>query len=122
MHYTTFTSLALACGATTVLATPTPAHARTASLPLPARTIFQLDDTLGDSWFENLAVRQNGDLLLTLLQPSAALYSIRAPLSESPEASIISFDNANGLLGIAETSPDVFVVASGTFSALAVRK
>ncbi|KAI0448277.1 hypothetical protein F5B21DRAFT_498061 [Xylaria acuta] len=118
MYVSTLALLAFACG--NVLATPTPDHAaRSATLPLPARTIFQLDDTLPGSWFENIALRRNGDLLVTMLQPNASVYSIQRPLSGSPVASIISIDNANGLLGIAETSPDVFAVAAGIFSALA---
>ncbi|KAI0466375.1 hypothetical protein F4859DRAFT_507460 [Xylaria cf. heliscus] len=119
MHFSTSALLAFACGS--VLATPTPNYApRSAVLPLPARTIFQLDDSIPGSWFENLVIRQNGDLLVTMIQPYASVYSIRRPLSGSPEASIISIDNANGLLGIAETSRDVFAVVGGNFSALAV--
>ncbi|KAJ2997290.1 hypothetical protein NUW58_g689 [Xylaria curta] len=119
MHPYIVTMLAFACG--TVLGTPTLKHApRIANLPLPSRTIFQLDDSVPGSWFENIAIRQNGDLLVTLLQPSASIYSIRRPLSDSPEISIISIENANGLLGIAETSPDIFAVVGGKFSSLAV--
>ncbi|KAI0441034.1 hypothetical protein F4803DRAFT_441167 [Xylaria telfairii] len=118
MYFSTLTALAFGCA--NVLATPTPIHApRSASLPLPARTIFQLDDTVPKSWFENIALRQNGDLLVTMLQPYGSVYSIKGPLSGSPKSSIINIPNANGVLGIAETSPDVFIVASGNFSALA---
>ncbi|KAI0200567.1 hypothetical protein F4808DRAFT_428316 [Astrocystis sublimbata] len=118
MHFTTSTLLALACG--NAFAAPTPQNApRSANLPLPARTIFQLDSTANDSWFENIAIRRNGDLLVTMTQPNASLYSIRRPLSDSPEASVINIKDANGLTGIVETSPDVFAVAGATFSALA---
>ncbi|RWA03916.1 hypothetical protein EKO27_g11188 [Xylaria grammica] len=118
MHFPTLTLLAFACK--TALAVPTPSRA--AELPLPARTIFQLNETVPDTWFENIALRQNGDLLVTMLQPSASIYSIQQPLSGSPKASIINIDNANGLLGIVETAPDVFAVVAGIFSAPAVRK
>jgi len=94
---------------------------RAASLPLPAQTIFQLDGSVvPDSWFENLAIRQNGDLLVTMSQPYASIYAIHEPLSGSPTASIINIDNANGTIGIFETSPDVFAVAAGLYSSLAV--
>ncbi|KAI0407910.1 hypothetical protein F4802DRAFT_492990 [Xylaria palmicola] len=117
MLLSTLTLLASACGA--ALASPTNLP-RAAGLPLPSRTIYQLDDTVPGSWFENIALRSNGDLLVTMLQPFAAVYAIQKPLSGSPKASIINFDNSNGLLGISETSPDVFAVSGGTFSALAV--
>ncbi|KAI1422123.1 hypothetical protein F5Y12DRAFT_717751 [Xylaria sp. FL1777] len=104
--------LAFACKA--ILAFPTPAT-DTASLPLPARTIFQLDDSPPKSWFENIALRRNGDLLVTMLSPNASIYSIQEPLSGSPKASIINIANATGLLGITETAPDVFAVAGGLF-------
>ncbi|KAI0865487.1 hypothetical protein F4860DRAFT_311606 [Xylaria cubensis] len=115
MHFSALTLLAFACG--NVVATPTP---RSATLPLPARTIFQLNnDTAPNSWFENIALRQNGDLLVTMLQPYASVYSIQQPLSGSPRSSIINIANANGLSGIVETSPDVFAVLAGNYSALA---
>ncbi|KAJ8130150.1 hypothetical protein O1611_g3480 [Lasiodiplodia mahajangana] len=119
MHSSTLIALlASACG--TALCTPTPygaAHA--AKLPLPSRTIFQLNDSIPNSWFENIAIRRNGDLLVTMLSPQASLYTVQGPLSDSPQVSVIGIDNANGLVGIAETSPDVFAVAAGTFDALA---
>ncbi|KAI1128457.1 hypothetical protein F5Y10DRAFT_240411 [Nemania abortiva] len=120
MHFSTLiTMLASVCG--TAVGAPSQCSApHTANLPLPARTIFQLNDSIPNSWFENIAIRQNGDLLVTMLSPQASLYVIQGPLSGSPQASIIDIENANGLVGIAETSPDVFVVAAGTFSALAV--
>ncbi|KAI1747830.1 hypothetical protein F4782DRAFT_395339 [Xylaria castorea] len=119
MYFSTVTLLAFACG--NVVATPTPDHSpRSAALPLPVRTIFQLNnDTVPNSWFENIALRRNGDLLVTMVQPYASVYSIQQPLSSSPKASVISIANANGLLGIVETSPDVFAVVGGNFSALA---
>ncbi|KAI0555993.1 hypothetical protein F4679DRAFT_13297 [Xylaria curta] len=119
MHFSALTLLAFACG--NVVATPTPNNSpRSATLPLPARTIFQLNNnTTPNSWFENIALRQNGDLLVTMLQPYASVYSIQQPLSSSPKSSIISIANANGLAGIVETSPDVFAVLGGNFSALA---
>ncbi|KAI3327800.1 hypothetical protein HD806DRAFT_335267 [Xylariaceae sp. AK1471] len=119
MYLSTLSLLAIASG--TALAIPSPECAPDAAkLPLPARTIYQLGDSIPGSWFENVALRQNGDLLVTMLQPNASVYSIQQPLSESPKASIISIGNANGTTGIAETSPDVFAIAAGLWSDLAV--
>ncbi|KAI1351855.1 hypothetical protein F5Y01DRAFT_281342 [Xylaria sp. FL0043] len=109
----------LAFASTTTLATPTPAVHAT-KLPLPAHTIFQLSDNPPTSWFENIAARQNGDLLVTMLSPNASVYSIQQPLSGSPKSSIINIENATGLLGITETAPDVFAVVGGLFGDLAV--
>ncbi|KAI1179724.1 hypothetical protein F4777DRAFT_396883 [Nemania sp. FL0916] len=119
MHLSKLALLASACS--TALATPA-AHnaARAAKLPLPSRTIFQLDDSIPMSWFENVAVRQNGDVLVTMMSPEAAVYSLEKPLSGSPKVSRINITDANGLLGITETSPDVFVVVGGTFSTIGV--
>ncbi|KAI0517341.1 hypothetical protein F5B22DRAFT_119084 [Xylaria bambusicola] len=116
MYASMLTLLALA--SKTAFALPAPAE-QTAGVPLPAHTIFQLDDTLPNSWFENIAVRRNGDLLVTMLMPNASIYSISEPLSGSPKASITNIDGANGLLGITEISPDVFIVAGGQFSGIA---
>lgn len=119
MHASVLTLLAIA--SKLAFALPAPVE-QTAALPLPARTVFQLDGTLPATWFENIAVRRNGDLLVTMLAPNASIYSIPQPLSGSSQASIINFEDANGLVGIAELVPDVFIVAGGQFNGLAVRE
>jgi sugar lactone lactonase YvrE len=119
MYLSALTVLAIASG--TALATPSPKSAPPAAkLPLPTRTIFQLGESVPGSWFENVALRPNGDLLVTMLQPNASVYSIEQPLSHSPKVTVISIGNANGTTGIAETSPDVFAIAAGLWSGLAV--
>ncbi|KAI1824257.1 hypothetical protein F4861DRAFT_269667 [Xylaria intraflava] len=78
---------------------------------LPAKNIFQPNET--GVWLENIAVRSNGDLLLTMLEPTASLYTLKRPYSEAPEFSLIhTFHNAPGLVGITETEADVFAVVS----------
>jgi sugar lactone lactonase YvrE len=64
------------------------------------------------SWIENIAVRSNGDLLLTQLFPSPILYTVISPASASPKTGIVHiFDGVEGLLGITETTTaDVFVL------------
>lgn len=90
------------------------------SLPLSTNTIFQFD-TLG-YWIENIAVRQNGDLLLTVMEPSALLYRVSNPWEPTPNVELLyNFSSSvNGLLGIAETKPDTFVLVGGNFSSAAV--
>ena len=64
-----------------------------------------------ETFIENLAVRQNGEILCSSLD-RAALYSVN-PFSHN--ASIVhQFDINDGVLGIAEVAEDVFVVTSAT--------
>jgi hypothetical protein len=49
------------------------------SLPLPARTVAQLDAV--PTWLENIAVRPNGDLLVTQLAPLPVLLTVKSPTS-----------------------------------------
>ncbi|KAK6865191.1 hypothetical protein PG990_005367 [Apiospora arundinis] len=80
------------------------------SPPLPYREVYQFSDP--NTWVENIAVRQNGDLLITTLMPSAQLHLIRDPYSAKPSVSLVHvFDEIPGLLGIAETKPDTFAMA-----------
>ncbi|KAI1129958.1 hypothetical protein F5Y10DRAFT_290389 [Nemania abortiva] len=82
---------------------------------LPAKTIFQFNQT--GTWLENIAVRPNGDLLVTMLSPTASLYTLKSPYSSTRTFSLLhTFDNVTGLLGITETSPDTFAILSITFS------
>ncbi|KAI0173217.1 hypothetical protein GGR52DRAFT_542300 [Hypoxylon sp. FL1284] len=88
------------------------------SLPLPSRIVTQA--VANGTYIENIAVRANGDLLVTLLQPSASVYTVREPFSHSPSVSLVhTFEGANGLTGISETSPDTFVVAAALYPGLA---
>ncbi|KAI2610512.1 hypothetical protein GGR54DRAFT_369406 [Hypoxylon sp. NC1633] len=82
---------------------------------LPAKTIFQFNET--GTWLENLAVRPNGDLLLTMLSPSASIWTLKRPYSSAPSPALLhTFDNATGVGGIAETTPDTYVVVAAAFS------
>ncbi|KAJ4982658.1 hypothetical protein SVAN01_11848 [Stagonosporopsis vannaccii] len=79
----------------------------------PARTIFQWEN---GTWAENIAVRSNGDLLVTLMD-RPVLYSI-SPKTQAANLVIDLKDEADaiGLLGITEMAHDVFVVVAGNFS------
>ncbi|KAI1323481.1 hypothetical protein F5Y16DRAFT_425128 [Xylariaceae sp. FL0255] len=107
----TRTTLLVTMAGQTVLSKPTP---RSPSTLLLVRTVFQLQEV--GTWFESIAQRSNGDILVTLLEPNASIYSIERPLSDSPKGSVIaSIPNANGTGGIAEMRPDVFVVGAGSY-------
>lgn len=89
-----------------------------AALPLPHRLVTQFPN---GTWVENIAVRENGDLLVTILSPSASLYSISNPTSGEPKTDLIhTFDSINGLVGLTEVKKDKFVVVGGTSSQVGV--
>ncbi|KAI4639905.1 hypothetical protein J4E93_008704 [Alternaria ventricosa] len=84
------------------------------ALPLPARTVAQLSTV--PTWLENLAVRPNGDLLVTQLAPVPILYTIKNPsLGNATLEPIYEFHAANvtDLLGITETAPDTYAIIAG---------
>ncbi|KAI1214254.1 uncharacterized protein F4807DRAFT_455894 [Annulohypoxylon truncatum] len=115
MKFTT-TLLALLANSLSSLTSATPFLApRAGNQTLPSKTIFQFNET--GTWFENLSVRPNGDLVLTSLQPSAQLWTLKAPWSPHPQISLVhTFEGGKpGLVGIAETKPDVFVVIGAEF-------
>lgn len=83
-------------------------------LPLSARTIAQL--SAAPSWLENIAVRSNGDLLVTQLSPTPALLTVQNPSSANATLEN-TYDfhkpNISILTGITETIPDTFVIVAG---------
>src|SRR5437762_692546 len=81
------------------------------SLPLPIRTLHQFPKP---SWVENLCVRSNGQLLLTVLT-SPDLYLLD-PSEPSQPILIHSFEGYLGLMGISEVENDVFYIAAGNFN------
>ncbi|KAK3665386.1 hypothetical protein LTR22_003616 [Elasticomyces elasticus] len=78
----------------------------------PVRLLYEYP--LG-TWIENIAVRSNGDLLLTILNvPHLDQLSPFKP-NATPQT-IYSFPNALTVSGIAEISADVFAMAVGNFT------
>ena len=76
------------------------------------RTVYQFPN---DTWVENLAMRSNGNLLVTLIQ-SPEVWEIN-PNREPPDAHLVfRFPDAISALGIAEIEPDVFAVNVGNWS------
>ncbi|KAK8010190.1 hypothetical protein PG990_009155 [Apiospora arundinis] len=86
---------------------------------LPQRTVYQFTEK--PSWIENLFVRENGDILMTMMWPKASLYLLKNPEADPAAKPTLlhTFDEAQGLLGITETAPDTFAVISSQFSGLA---
>ncbi|PFH62787.1 hypothetical protein XA68_11799 [Ophiocordyceps unilateralis] len=81
---------------------------------LPRRTVAQFP--VG-TWIENIAVRPNGNLLLTSLMPNASVYEVSNPSSEQAKVTRrFTIDDASGLLGIAEIAPDMYAIAGGNMS------
>jgi sugar lactone lactonase YvrE len=89
--------------------------ASNATLPLPHSLVHKFHQ---GTWLENIAVRSNGSLLVTDVVTSASLYQISDPTTANPSVSLIhNFnDSVNGILGIAETKPDVFTILGGNFT------
>ncbi|KAF2262000.1 NHL repeat-containing protein [Lojkania enalia] len=82
-----------------------------------------LDVTSGDkvyqfptvSWIENVSVRSNGHLLLSMLT-APELRGIN-PIDPKPKISLIyQFPNATSVLGSAEVKPDIFAVVTANVS------
>ncbi|OTA55669.1 hypothetical protein K449DRAFT_468824 [Hypoxylon sp. EC38] len=107
--------LTLATGISLAVASPLPyAYHTTNHSGLPAKTVFQFNET--GTWFENIAVRPNGDLVLTTLMPSGSVWTLRRPYAPHPEFALLhTFIETPGLVGIAETKPDTFVVLAAEF-------
>lgn len=84
------------------------------STSLPNHLVAQFAD---DVWVENIAVRSNGNLLLTTLEPNASLYEVSNPASKHPTVRrLFTVDTIGGLTGITETVQDVFVFTGANFS------
>ncbi|GKT51439.1 uncharacterized protein ColSpa_11620 [Colletotrichum spaethianum] len=76
-----------------------------------ARTIYQFQ---GHTRAENIAVRKNGNLLITL-SDRPELYEVD-PFNPSSPKLIHHFAGYSGLAGITETTPDVFLVNAGNIT------
>lgn len=81
----------------------------------PSSTAQILYQFPNQTWVENIAVRVNNHLLLTLLT-SPDLYSLDPSAAGSHPTLIHSFPDATSLFGITETEPDVFAIIAGNFS------
>lgn len=86
------------------------------SASLPAYTVAQLPTV--PTWLENIAVRRNGDLLVTQFAPAPVLYTVRDPTLQNATLHIVhEFASITNILGIVETHPDTFTVVGGNATA-----
>lgn len=90
--------------------------------PLPAETIAQFAPSAAGNFtfFENIAARPNGDLVVTMAVPDPNVFLVRGPASPCP-ALVPLFSvpgGVNGTDGLVEiaTRPDVFAVIAGNLS------
>jgi hypothetical protein len=79
---------------------------------LPTHLVHQFPNR---TWLENLAIRQNGQILLTALS-SSELYQVDPIHADRPPALIYTIPGATSLLGIVEMQRDVFYVIAGNWS------
>lgn len=102
------TCLGVALAAVTLASgEPSPAKRVTTEIT----TIFQLEHNF--TWFENLAVRSSGNLLVTRTDVPE-IWNVD-PVNKTGSL-LISIPGVRSLLGIAEMDPDVFVVAAANFT------
>ncbi|KAG5988299.1 hypothetical protein E4U54_004698 [Claviceps lovelessii] len=65
-------------------------------------------------WIENLAVRSNGNLLLTTLTPNASVYEVVNPASANPSTELrFTTASVDSFFGISELSTDQFAILGG---------
>ncbi len=81
-------------------------------LPLPVHVVHEFAK---GTFVENIAVRRNDQIVVTIVAPRPDLYQID-PLSIHPPILIHTFAGYAGALGIVEVDPDVFYVVVGNFS------
>lgn len=85
------------------------ALALTAQAAYTTQFIYQFPDYL--QWIENMAVRPNGNVLITTFD-HAHIYELD-PGSGNPPRLVATLPDADASIGIAEISPDVFAVETG---------
>ncbi|KAG5919283.1 hypothetical protein E4U61_001005 [Claviceps capensis] len=87
---------------------------------LPDRLIHQFPPGI---WIENLAVRSNGNLLLTTLTPNASVYEVVNPSRQNPSTELrFTTTSVDSFFGIAELQPDIFAVLGGNHTPTAGKK
>ncbi|KAM5515535.1 hypothetical protein FOXYSP1_02486 [Fusarium oxysporum f. sp. phaseoli] len=88
---------------------------------LPAKTVGQ---NANGTWLENIAVRPNGDLLVTQMHPSAIVYTLRDPSTcQHGLEEVVSIPGIQNLYGIAQVpshniSVENYIVVGGNSSSL----
>ncbi|WYZ35714.1 hypothetical protein EsH8_X_000361 [Colletotrichum jinshuiense] len=79
--------------------------------PANVPTIFQLANNI--TWFENLAVRSNGEIIATRMDaPELWLIDPRGRTGRN----LVTIPGIRGIQGITEVNPNVFVVTAGNYT------
>lgn len=103
-------AISLRVAVTTLLALVGGAMSQPDTQP-PHRLIHQFPKGV---WIENIAVRRNGNLLLTTLTPNASLYQVINPASKNPSTELLfTTKSVNSFLGISELCRDRFAILGG---------
>ena len=89
------------------------ADASSAAYNSPTRDIYQFPNK--GNWVENLAVRYNGQIIITRLDVPE-IYQVNPFTPGQAPTLITTFPSALSTLGITEVTPDVFAVVTGNFS------
>ncbi|KAF1736314.1 hypothetical protein CRV24_001921 [Beauveria bassiana] len=87
-----------------------PCLALTAQAAYTMQLLHQFPSHL--QWVENMALRPNGNILLTTFD-QARIYELDASNNGNPPRLVATLPDADVAIGIAETSPDVFAVEAG---------
>ncbi len=90
---------------------PTVTEKSNVTFPLPARIVY---DFPADTWIENLAVRSNGQIIVTE-DTRPRIYQVDPFWSRKPIL-VHEFHETASILGIVETAPDVFHVCTANYS------
>ena len=77
-----------------------------------SRVIYQFPN---ETWLENLAIRRNGQILVTVLS-APELWQVDPFHDNSPATLVYRIPGVTGLLGIVELEQDVFYAIAGNFS------
>jgi hypothetical protein len=83
-----------------------------ANVTLATRDIYQFPN---ETWLENLAIRQNGHILVTVLT-APEVWQVDPFHTDSPATLIYRFPEVIGLLSIVELQQDVFYTITGNFT------
>jgi len=92
-------------------------YSASATIKLPRFPLTVIHEFPSPSWIENIAIRENGDLLVTSLSSPSVFLVDR--FSRQPPVLVTTIPQATGVAGIAELENDVFYVAAGNLTGLA---
>ncbi|OAA36866.1 Six-bladed beta-propeller, TolB-like protein [Metarhizium rileyi] len=86
------------------------------SHPLPSRLLHSMPPY---TWAENLAVRPNGNILVSTSTMNGTVWQVSRPWEDDPKTELVyNFDEwVDRLIGIGESTPDKYIVVGSRFYA-----